>query len=84
MILRQERGDFMTCFYCKGNMVDAVTTHFTEINGHIIIVKNVPCQKCTQCGEVVYSGSVVERLEQITEQLEKALTEIAVVNYTAA
>ncbi len=74
----------MTCFYCGGNMADSTTTHFTEVNGHYIIIKNVPCHKCTQCGEVVFSGSVVERLEQITEQLEKALTEVAIVNYSAA
>jgi len=49
-----------------------------------VIIKNVPCHKCKQCGEVVYNALVVERLEQITEQLEKTLTEIAVVNYSAA
>ena len=74
----------MTCFYCKGSMEDTTTTHVVEIGDRIIIVKNVPCQKCRQYGEVVYSGTVVERLEQITEQIEKTLTEIAVVNYSAA
>ncbi len=74
----------MTCFFCKGNMEETTTTHVVEIGESIIIIRHVPCHKCSQCGEVVYSGSVVERLEQITEQLEKTLTEIAVVNYTAA
>lgn len=74
----------MTCFFCKGTMEDSTTTHVVEIGDRIIIIKNVPCQKCTKCGEVVYSGSVAERLEEITEQLEKVLTEIAVVNYSAA
>ncbi len=65
-------------------MEEATTTHVAEVGESIIIIRHVPCYKCSQCGEVVYSGSVVERLEQITEQLEKTLTEIAVVNYTAA
>lgn len=74
----------MTCFYCKGSMVKSTTTHVVEIGECVIIIKHVPCQKCRQCGEVVYTGSVVERLEQITEQLEKTLTEVAIVNYSAA
>ncbi len=65
-------------------MEEATTTHVVEVGESIIIIRHVPCYKCSQCGEVVYSGSVVERLEQITDQLEKTLTEIAVVNYTAA
>lgn len=65
-------------------MIETTTTYFQEHENMIVIIKHVPCHKCKQCGEVVYSGSVVERLEQITEQLEKTLTEIAVVNYSAA
>ena len=33
--------------------------------GRFIIVRNVPCHKCSQCGEVSYSGEVVARLEVI-------------------
>lgn len=74
----------MTCFYCKGSMVEATTTHVVEIGECVIIIRHVPCYKCRQCGEVVYTGNVVERLEQITEQLEKTLTEVAIVNYSVA
>ena len=65
-------------------MIETTTTYFEQLENTIVIVKNVPCHKCKQCGEVVYNALVVERLEQITEQLEKTLTEIAVVNYSAA
>lgn len=74
----------MACFYCKGRLEESTTTYVTEIGERIIIIKNVPCEKCTQCGEAFFSGPVVERLEQITKQLEDTLTEIAVVNYSAA
>lgn len=71
----------MTCFYCKGDMVSGHTTHVVDMGKCIIIIKNVPCMKCTQCGEVVYTGIVVKELERITAMLEAPLTEIAVVNY---
>lgn len=69
------------CFYCKENLVDTITTHVVNYNNCIVIVKNVPCHKCTQCGEESFSGTVVAQLECIIDQLRGTLTEIAVVNY---
>lgn len=71
----------MTCFLCKGEMKQGSTTHVSEINNKIIIIKNVPCFKCSQCGETVYTGDVVKKLEQIIKDVENALTEIAILNY---
>ena len=72
----------MTCFFCKGDMADSVTNNFITLDsGTMLIVKNVPCQKCTQCGEVVYEGKVAAQLDQIAETMDNAMTEIAVVNY---
>lgn len=71
----------MTCFYCKGDMTEATTTYMKDFGKCIVIVKNVPCNKCTQCGEISYNGTVIAQLEKIIAQLENALTEIAVVNY---
>ncbi len=65
-------------------MEEATATHVVEVGERVIIIKHVPCQKCKQCGEVIYSGSVAQRLEQIAKQLEKTLTEVAIVNYSAA
>ena len=74
----------MTCCYCGGDMAETTTTYFEQLENMIVIIKNVPCHKCGQCGEVVYNALVAERLMQITEQLQKSLTEIAVVNYSVA
>lgn len=51
----------MTCFACKGNVEKSTTTYMTECDGCYIIIKNVPCLKCDQCGDVVFRGSVVEK-----------------------
>ena len=74
----------MICCSCGGDMVETTTTYFEQLESTIVIIKNVPCHKCGQCGEVVYNGIVVNRLEQIMEQLEKTLTEVAIINYSAA
>ena len=74
----------MTCFFCKGTMEDSTTIHTVELKNCIVVIKNVPCHKCDQCGEVVINAEVAARIEQIVAGFEKALTEIAVVNYSAA
>jgi len=71
----------MKCFICKGTLTDKTTTFMVEINNCIIIVKNVPSQVCTQCGETSYSHPVAQQLENITAKMRESITEIAIVNY---
>jgi len=74
----------MTCFICKGTMIESTTTYMEDLGNCIVIIKNVPCNKCDQCGEVSYSGSTVRRIENIINTLKDSLTEVAIVNYSAA
>ena len=73
----------MTCFMCKGDMKDGFTTYMEDLGTCIVIIKNVPCKKCSQCGEVSYSGTVVKQIERIIDNLKNSLTEVAIVNYSA-
>ena len=70
------------CFFCKGALKTGSANHFVDLESRMIIIKNIPCQKCEQCGEVVYTGYVLRRIEQITKTIKKSYTEIAIVNYT--
>ena len=70
------------CFMCKGDLKESTTTYMTDFNGSYIIIKNVPCTQCTQCGEVYLNGATLMKIEKILERLKSALTEIAVVDYT--
>ena len=72
----------MTCFFCKGTLNESTTNHFVDLSSSMVIVKNVPCRRCDQCGEVLYTGVIVRRIEQIVDTLKNSLTEIAVVNYS--
>jgi len=70
------------CFFCKGEKADGYTTYVADFGETCIIIRNVPCETCKQCGEVTYSGIVAEQLEKIVERLKNAVrTEIAVVDY---
>lgn len=74
----------MTCFICKGIVEESTTTYMTEYKGSFIIIKNVPCTKCTQCGEEYLNGTTVAKIEAIVNKLKGLLTEIAVVDYNTA
>lgn len=73
----------MTCFECKGTMKPSTTTHFVDLKKCIIIVKNVPCLECSQCGEILYTDEVAKRLDEIVKSVSSLMTEIAVVEYTS-
>ncbi len=74
----------MTCFSCKGNIQKNTTTYMTEIDGCYIIIKNVPCTKCTQCGEEYLNGTTLQKIEKILAKMKNMLTELAVVDYNKA
>ena len=66
---------------CKGSLIDKTTTFMVDLDNCIVIVKNVPSQVCSQCGEVSYSDEVARQLENIVANMRTAITEIAIVNF---
>jgi YgiT-type zinc finger domain-containing protein len=66
---------------CKGELTDKRTAFMVELDGAIVIVKNVPSQVCDQCGEVSYSDKVSARLEELVNAARSAVTEISVIHY---
>jgi len=65
-------------------MTAATTTRLAEFGESMVIVKNVPCHKCEQCGEASINIAVSERLEQIIGGMKNNLTEVMIVRYSDA
>jgi YgiT-type zinc finger domain-containing protein len=60
------------CFYCKCKTTKpSVTTHVVTFDNCVIIIKNVPCEECEECGEKYFSDEVMSRLEKIVERQER-------------
>ena len=73
------------CIYCKcKTLKNSTTTHVVNYKGCIIIVKNVPCEECEQCGAKYYTNSVDEKLEQIVNSAKKLKLEVAIYDYDIA
>ena len=71
------------CMLCKCDTVSqSTTTHVVNYNGSVIIIKNVPCEQCEQCGEIFYTDEVAEHLEEMVHNAKKLMQEISVIDYS--
>ena len=72
----------MECFMCKGKLEKKLVNYFLDLQHMMIIVKDVPANVCTQCGERFFDDEVMENLENIVNKLKQLSTEMSIVNYS--
>lgn len=72
----------MLCMECGTKAEKGYTTDVTDLGNCLVIVRNVPCYKCMECNEVIYTGDVMKRLEEIVENAKKLMQEISIVDYS--
>lgn len=63
-------------------MGEGKTTYFARLKNCYVIIENVPCLKCEQCGDVVFRGSVMEKIDDILDSLEKIVSKISIIDYS--
>ena len=68
-------------FCKKATTFPSITTHVVNYKNSIIVIKNVPCLECDQCGEKYYTDEVAEKLEVIVDMAKRLMQEIAVIDY---
>ena len=75
----------MRCVKCGKETYQSTTTEAIELGGGcLLVIRNIPCYKCREWDEVLYTGDIVERLERITENAKKLMQELVVVDYAKA
>ena len=52
-----------------------------KLKNCIIVIKNIPCLECEQCGEKYYMDEIAEKLEMIVGTAKKWMQEMAVIDY---
>jgi YgiT-type zinc finger domain-containing protein len=71
--------------FCKNKTyTESTTTHVVNYQNCIIIIRNVPCLECDQCGEKYYTDAVAEKLERLVNSAKQLMQEISVVDYKTA
>ena len=74
----------MACFYCRGEMHPGTTVFTVQLDTCLVVVKNVPCLECAQCGEPEIEDAVMQQLERIVETCKTLVQEVAVIDYRQA
>ncbi len=49
----------MKCMKCGAEVIKGVTTDVTDLGTCLVIIRNVPCHKCMECVEAIYTGDTI-------------------------
>lgn len=71
----------MLCMECGAIAEKGYTTDVTDLGNCLVIIRNVPCYKCQECNEVIYTADVVQQLEKIVESAKKMLQDVTIIDY---
>ncbi len=72
----------MNCLFCKSELKTEYTNYIADLGKCIIVIRNVPTQVCTQCGEKSYNFEVSVRIQKLVDQVKGIVSGIAEISYT--
>ena len=74
----------MKCIRCGKDAFKSTTTEAIELGFGVLVIRNIPCYKCDECDEILYTGDVMLKIEEITERVRALMQEVTVIDYTKA
>ena len=73
----------MKCGICKAEMEEKNVSYTEDIDQSTIVIRHVPAQVCTECGNTWYTGIVAAKLEKMIDNFAASpLAEVSVINYS--
>lgn len=78
---QQGKGTAMQCFYCKSPTMSGKTTRFKEMEKTHLILKDVPCETCSQCGEAFINSATMKEVERIQDHYSRGTASVYLVSY---
>lgn len=79
-----EKKAFKRCPLCGGKMQDGVTTIPFLTGERVTVIKDVPAEICTDCGEAYMKSGVVDKVESLLDRVEALHSEMSVLHFEAA
>lgn len=74
----------MRCQVCGAEAKRGSATSVTDLGDRLIIVRHVPCYKCAECNEIIYTADIVQKLEKIIETAQKMTQEVSIIDFGRA
>ena len=75
---QNEENKMKQCYFCKGKIQNQVVTVDYRWGEKLIVIKDVPAQVCTQCGEKYFDAEVSRQMEHIVLKGEKPSVSLTV------
>ena len=72
----------MMCINCGKKAEKGFTTDVTDLGTCLVIIRNVPCYKCSECNEIIYTGDVLKKLENIVASAKNIMQEISIIDFS--
>ena len=75
-----------TCYFCKGRVIEQLTTVDFRWGDDLKIIEQVPAQVCEQCGEKYFQAQVYKDLERLVQHPAKVIRHrsVDVLQYSTA
>lgn len=58
------------CPICGGEMADKSVDVVDTIDGKLVIIRGVSAEVCVRCGERLYSGEEMRKMEKLREKIQ--------------
>ncbi len=71
----------MKCIKCGRDSFESTTTEAIEFGFGVLVIRNIPCYKCEECDEIMYTGDVACKIEEIIESFKNSLQEVTIIDY---
>ncbi len=75
----QENDD--RCYFCGGKLKQSLATIPFMVGSNVVVIRQVPAEICTQCGEPVMNSDVARVVERLLKQVSRLGLEVSVVTY---
>lgn len=72
------------CYFCGGKLESKITMLPFIIGDYIVVIKQVPAEVCTQCGEAVVNSDVAKKVDKMLKQAQNSGFEVSIVAYQQA
>lgn len=81
--LENSKGESqMKCMKCGCETYMSTTSEAIEMDFGLLVIRNIPCYKCEECDEILYTGDVAQKIERITDRVKQMMQEITIVDYS--
>ena len=65
----------MRCMKCGKPVYKSLTSEAIELGFGLLVIRDIPCYKCEECAEILYTGDVVKKIEKIIEDAKSRMEE---------